>query len=633
MISQLTLGVIGHVDHGKTALVRELTGIETDLLKEEQERGLSIVLGFSYLEFSDVVVDLIDVPGHEDFIRAMISGATGMDGVLLVIASNEGVMPQTREHFDIAQLLGIDRGLVVLTKTDLVTDEELMLVEQEVSHFLEGSFLEQALVIKTSVAESEGLQELRTACRLLETSSCLPTESSEGWFLPIDRVFSMHGFGAVVTGTLRSGALEANESVEILPGGEIATIRGLQNHNKPVDIAMPGQRVAVNLRNVKYEGLRRGSVLSSSGFLKTTRRIDVDIQLLDHLKHDLKNGSLVRLMLGTTHVISKVKLLEQNTLPPGSSGLVQLICQSDVVTHRTERFVIRNISPVFTLGGGRILDLDPPRHRRFDSSVMSRLQSTVKGNISEIFSSTLTSAGVFGMNIETLRESLDIPPKDMEMLVQSADAVMVEELRIVDKTSYQVFKAEVLSTIDEFHVKNPRRQGVSIGGISSQLIKKTENSVLSQVVRELEEEEELCSNGAVFSRINFDVLDVLSETERLATNTLEEHFRSAGLASPSVDTVLQNRSSQDAYSFLIEIGALIRLKTYDRTSNFVLHRDVLGKVEKQLQKQFPYPVGFSVSEARDFLGTTRKYIIPLLEHLDATGVTARAGNIRRLREH
>jgi selenocysteine-specific elongation factor len=268
MISQLTLGVIGHVDHGKTALVRELTGIETDLLKEEQERGLSIVLGFSYLEFSDVVVDLIDVPGHEDFIRAMISGATGMDGVLLVIASNEGVMPQTREHFDIAQLLGIDRGLVVLTKTDLVTDEELMLVEQEVSHFLEGSFLEQALVIKTSVAESEGLQELRTACRLLETSSCLLTESSEGWFLPIDRVFSMHGFGAVVTGTLRSGALEANESVEILPGGEIATIRGLQNHNKPVDIAMPGQRVAVNLRNVKYEGLDAAVFCRHLVFLK-----------------------------------------------------------------------------------------------------------------------------------------------------------------------------------------------------------------------------------------------------------------------------------------------------------------------------------------------------------------------------
>jgi selenocysteine-specific elongation factor len=264
---------------------------------------------------------------------------------------------------------------------------------------------------------------------------------------------------------------------------------------------------------------------------------------------------------------------------------------------------------------------------------MSRLQSTVKGDISEIFSSTLTSAGMLGMDIGTLRESLDIHPKDMEMLVKSADAVRIEELRIVDKTSYQAFKAEVLSTIDEFHVKNPRRQGVSIGGISSRLINKTENSVLLQVVRELEEEAELCSNGAVFSRINFDVLDVLSETERFATNTLEEHFRSAGLASPSVDTVLQNRSSRDAYSFLIEIGALIRLKTYDRTSNFVLHRDVLGKLEKQLQEQFPYPVGFSVSEARDFLGTTRKYIIPLLEHLDGTGVTARAGNVRRLREN
>ena len=633
MISQLTLGVIGHVDHGKTALVRKLTGIETDRLKEEKERGLSIVLGFSYLEFPDVVVDLIDVPGHEDFIRAMISGATGMDGVLLVIASNEGVMPQTREHFDIAKLLGIDRGLVVLTKTDLVTDKELILVEREVSQFLEGSFLEQASVIKTSVDKSQGFNELRTACGSLKTSSCVPTESSDGSFLPIDRVFSMHGFGAVVTGTLRSGTLEVNQSVEVLPSGDTATIRGLQNHNRSVDMAMPGQRVAVNLRNVKHEELRRGNVLSSPGFLKVTKKIDVDIELLGHLKHDLKNGSLVRVMFGTSEVIAKVRLLEKNTLLSGSSGLAQLICNSDVVTHRTERFVIRNISPVFTLGGGQILDLNPPQHKRFDSSVMSRLQSTVKGDISEIFRSTLASAGVLGMDIETLRETLEIHPKDMEILVQSDDAVRVEELRIIDKTSYQELKTEVLSIIDKFHMENPRQQGLTIGGISSLLSNKTDNRILLQIIRELEEESELCSNGVFFSRINFDPLDVLSENERLVTTELEEYFMSAGLESPSVDTLLKNRSNRDAYKFLTQIGTLIRLKTYDRTSNFVLHRDVLDKVEEQLRDKFPYPVGFSVSEARDYLGTTRKYIIPLLEHLDATGVTARAGNVRRIREH
>ena len=359
MISQLTLGVIGHVDHGKTALVRALTGIETDRLKEEKERGLSIVLGFSYLQFPHSVIDLIDVPGHEDFIRAMISGATAIDGVLLVVASNEGIMPQTREHFDIAQLLGIDRGLIVLTKTDLVTEEELDAVEKEVGLFVSETFLESAPVIKTSAVKSKGIPELQRECELLEVKSSLPKMNTEGSFLPIDRVFSMQGFGLVATGTLRLGPLQNGTSVEILPNGGIATIRGLQNHNKYVDKVMPGQRVAVNLRNIKKDELKRGSVIGTPGFLKATKRLDVKVSLLNNLTDDLKNGELVRVLFGATDVVAKVRLIDKPSIEPGSSGLVQLRCQSDVVTHKTERFIIRSLSPIFTIGGGEILDLNP----------------------------------------------------------------------------------------------------------------------------------------------------------------------------------------------------------------------------------------------------------------------------------
>ncbi|MCZ6475239.1 MAG: selenocysteine-specific translation elongation factor, partial [Gammaproteobacteria bacterium] len=260
MTGQLTLGVIGHVDHGKTALVRALTGIETDRLREEQERGLSIVLGFSYLDSSSGVLDLIDVPGHEDFIRTMISGATGIDGVLVIIAANEGIMPQTREHFDIAQLLGIEQGLIVITKVDLVSTDELDAVKDSIRAYVKGSFLEGATMVETSALKRQGLDSLRSALKSM-SEAAVPRESGDQFFLPVDRVFAISGFGAVVTGTLRGGILRANEKLEILPWGGTASVRGLQVRNEATELAPPGQRVAVNLRGLKKGEVKRGDTL------------------------------------------------------------------------------------------------------------------------------------------------------------------------------------------------------------------------------------------------------------------------------------------------------------------------------------------------------------------------------------
>ena len=631
MTGHLTLGVIGHVDHGKTALVRELTGIETDRLKEEQERGLSIVLGFSYIESSNGILDLIDVPGHEDFIRTMISGATGIDGVLLVVAANEGVMPQTREHFDIAQLLGVDRGLVVLTKSDLVTAEELTLVEEEVRTFIMGSFLEKVPVVCTSTLQRKGLEELRTALDGMDERE-FTGSTSTGFFLPIDRIFAMQGFGAVVTGTLRSGVLSSGENVEILPRKEIATVRGLQNHNQAVETVFPGQRVAVNLRNIKREELRRGDVLASPGFLKITRRIDVELELLKHIRGDLKNGTAVRVLFGTTEVIAKIRLLDCTELNPGSTGLVQLRFSCDVTTHRSERFIIRNISPVFTLGGGRILDTNPPRHRRFDDSVTSRLLNTADGNASEVMRLSLDEAGMCGENIENLRERLGISSKDMEAIIEAASVVKVGEDRIISQSSYSKLTGGVLAATEQFHEENPRRQGLKITSIPNQLQANINEEALHQVVDELKVEGELWSDGSIVRRMDFDPLIRLPKVERRLAEELEETFRLGGLTPPSLDAVLRgDETKQGIYQLLREAGKLVRLRTYDRDSNFVLHQDVLSDIKQKLQKAFPYPREFSVSDLRDLLGTTRKYLIPLAEHLDATGVTVRMGNIRRLR--
>ena len=633
MTGHFTLGVIGHVDHGKTALVRALTGIETDRLKEEQERGLSIVLGFSYLESPDGAIDLIDVPGHEDFIRTMISGATGIDGVLLIVAANEGVMPQTREHFDIAQLLGVERGLIVLTKTDLLTREEVEFAEEEIREYVSGSFLDGAPVIRTSVLRGEGLDDLRAALGQLE-ARVPATETSEGFFLPVDRVFAMQGFGAVVTGTLRSGVLTTNENVEILPGGETATVRGLQNHNQAVEAAYPGQRVAVNLRNLKREEFASGDVLASPGFLKVTRRLDVELKLLGHLKDELKNGTAVRVLFGTTEVIAKLRLLDQVTLQPGSTGLVQLRCQRDVTTHRSERFIIRNISPVFTVGGGRILDADSPRHRRFDDSVTSRLRSIAEGNTTEMVRSSLAEAEMRGANTEDLRGRLGISVDGMKGAIADVGAVEVGAHRIVGRSVYSELKDEILALLERTHEENSREQGLPLGSILGQLDVDIDEGVLQQAVNELVAGGEVQNDASILSLKGFDALGSLPEAERRVAAELEQIFLSGGITPPPLDTALRRDGmKRDVYRLLSETGTLVRLKTYDRNSNFVFHRDVLRDIKERLQERFPYPSEFAVSEVRDLLEATRKYVVPLLEHLDATGVTIRTGNVRRLRDH
>ena len=628
---QLTLGVIGHVDHGKTALVRALTGIETDRLKEEQERGLSIVLGFSYLESSRRTIDLIDVPGHEDFVRTMISGATGIDGVLLIVAANEGVMPQTREHFDIAELLGVDRGLIVLTKTDLVSTEELALSEDDVRSFVAGSFLDGAPLVCVSALRGEGLVALKHALTGIPARERAASE--EGFYLQVDRVFGMRGFGAVVTGTLRAGTLEANHAVEILPGGETATIRGLQIHNQSVDMAYPGQRVAVNLRHQKREVLGRGAVLAPPGFLKPSRRIDVEMRLLERASEPLKNGASVRVLFGTSEAIAKVRLLDVRTLEPGANGLVQLRFRREVAGHPGERFIVRGLTPVVTTGGGRMLDIGAPRHRRFDAAVIRRLQSAAERDPAAMVRTSLADAGLKGADREALRLRLGLSPPEMDAAVQSSSAIEVREGRLLDATAHRRLVESVLAVVERYHQDHPRNQGLPMASIPSLLQADIDEAALQHAVDEVEARGELKNDASILSRADFDPLASLSAEERQLAAKAEEIFRSCGLMPPPPESVLRGeRLRAGVLRLLTDTGVLVRLKTYDRSRYLMMHREVLRDVRQRLRDRFPYPAEFTVADVRDLLGTTRKYIVPLMEHLDASGVTIRTGNIRRLRE-
>ncbi|MFL2546171.1 MAG: selenocysteine-specific translation elongation factor [Candidatus Rariloculaceae bacterium] len=631
MTGQLTLGVIGHVDHGKTALVRALTGIETDRLKEEQERGLSIVLGFSYLELAGGSLDLIDVPGHEDFIRTMISGATGIDGVLMIVAANEGIMPQTKEHFDIAGLLGVQRGVIVVTKADLATDGELELVEEMIREYVEGSFLEDAEIVATSALKGEGLENLRTTLAGLSEGAPPKTDGGQ-FFMPVDRAFAMSGFGAVVTGTLRGGRVRPNDNVEILPWGGTAGVRGLQVHGETTTEAQPGQRVAINLRGLKKGEIKRGDTIAAPGTLKTSRRIDTEVTLLGDQKQALKNGVAVRVLFGTTEVIAKTRLLDQKQIEPGATGLIQLRCQSDITTHRSERFILRSVSPVLTIGGGRILDVDPPRHRRFDDAVTGRLQSAAGDDADAMVASTLAAVGVEGVDIATLQEKLGLDETAMTEALAELGAVILGEQRAVARASHAALLDEISAAVEAFHGENPRQQGVASGTLKKQLKSPAHADVFQHAIDEAVDSGEIQDDNGILRSAGFDPYASLSDSERGLAEDIERIFRAGGLAPPLVDVVLRTSPGhRSLYKLLMEMGQIVQLRTYDRNSKMALHRDTLQDVELRLQEHFPYPKDFAVSDVRDLLGATRKYVVPLMEHLDATGITIRNGNLRRLR--
>lgn len=630
MSGQLTLGVIGHVDHGKTALVRTLTGIETDRLKEEQERGLSIVLGFSYLQGARGNIDLIDVPGHEDFVRTMISGATGIDGALLIVAANEGVMPQTREHLDIAQLLGVSRGVIVITKQDLVSPDELELATEDIQSVVAGTFLENAPVVCTSAETKYGLDELRATLDSLEPVD-RGTDVGQP-FLPVDRVFVMRGFGPVVTGTLRGATLEANRKVELLPEGLSATIRGLQVHNRPVQQAMPGQRVAVNLRNVKKEDMRRGDTLALQGVIEPTRRIDAELRLLASHKDPLRNGAAVRLLVGTTEVMAKIRLLDCRQLEPGGKALVQLRLGREIATHETERFIIRTYSPMLTIGGGRVLDAHPGRHRRFDAAVTGHLETAAHGSAAEKARLSLAEAGLTGVTVETLGESLGLNAEEINDAFAAVKPVTLGGEKFVDASAYARLMETMLAELGRYHEANPHDQGMATANVRNALPGELADDVFQHAIDELTQHGRIESHGGVLRLEGFNPLASLTHRQRRLAEDMEQVFLDSGIEAPALDHVVgRDKDRQELFKLLCGSRTLVVLRTQDRKGKFVLHTEAVQDVIAKIKLHYPYPTKFSISHLRTMLGGTRKYTVPLVEHLDATGVTIRMGDLRQLR--
>ncbi len=628
-MKQVVLGTAGHIDHGKTTLIKALTGIDTDRLKEEKERGITIELGFAHLDLpSGRRVGIVDVPGHERFVKHMVAGAAGIDLVALIVAADEGVMPQTREHLDICSLLGVKKGLVVITKVDLVDEELLELAVEDVREFLKGTFLEGAPIVKVSATTGHGLDELvEVIDRLVEEVEEKP---SDGLFrLPIDRVFTMKGFGTVVTGTLISGEVSVGDQIEILPSGLKGKVRGLQVHKEKVQRAVAGQRTAVNIAGVDKDRMERGDVLLHPGTVRVTDRLDVEIYHLPSAPRPLKNGVTLRFHIGTSLEMAKVILLGTNQLEPGERGYAQMRLERPVVALPYDRFVLRGSGAIQTWGGGVVLDVHPERHKRFRGEVIDRLSELRKGEPAFVISYHLEKRGSEGMPLRELPAETGLRKgtigKTIDTLSGRGEVLVVEDVAFLGRVASQL-KTEVLRAVQEFHRRNPLRPGVSREELRGRLPEGVNPRLFSHVLEELLQEGELEAERELIKIKGHKVGLDASEAKEV-----EEIYLQAGLTPPTFKELLERKPmdasrAREILALLAHEGRLVKVK-----EDLFFHREPLEELKGRLVSFLKEHGKISTQEFKALTGTSRKYTIPLAEYFDSIRLTLRVGEERILR--
>jgi selenocysteine-specific elongation factor len=616
-MKNIVIGTAGHIDHGKTALVRALTGIDTDRLKEEKQRGISIDLGFAHFELSESMrLGLVDVPGHERFIKNMLAGVSGIDLVLFVIASDESIKPQTREHFDICMLLGIRKGIVVLTKADLAQGDLLDLARIEVSEFVRGSFLEDAPVVAVSATTGAGLDELRA--QLAQLAATVPEKDASQYFrLPIDRAFAMRGFGAVVTGTLVSGAVRVKQEIELHPARKRVRVRGIQVHGADVREATAGQRTALNLAGVDASELARGMSLAEAGRFHTTQQIDCALDLLPSAK-PLKHRAPVHFHAGTAEVEAEVRRLQgTDPIAPGSREYVRLVLSEPLLILPGDRFIIRMFSPVITIGGGVVLDIAAPRRARSD-----RLRILETGSLSERIA-LLARESRYGIGITELVARTGALEADLQKAAAASQitAIQSPQFWILDP-AWVTTKLDALHDhLKLFHRQNPLQAGVSKEELRSKYLPGAPPWLIDAL---LARSKTLVLNGEAVRLSSHKV--ALKHDEEQATAKIENAFRAGGLATPAVHEVLA-KSGVDPTRARTLLQLMLRDKRLVRvTDELVFHASAMQALRALLAAK--KGVQFAVPDFKDWTGISRKYAIPLLEYLDRERITRREGDSR-----
>ena len=627
----LTVGVMGHVDHGKTWLVRALTGVDTDRLDEEKRRGISIVLGFARLALPAGVIDLVDMPGHERFVRTMVAGATGIGAALLVIAADEGIKPQTVEHLGIAGLLGIDHGVVALTKIDAVPALRRAQVTAAIRELLAPTPFAAAAIVPVSATTGVGLECLGTALEGLLRVSPEPVE--HGFFyLPIDRVFPVAGFGTVVTGTLRRGRIAVGDRATIVPLDVAARVRGLQSHGTPLQAAGPGRRVAVNLRGIEHHRLERGMALASPDLLAPSSRLDVALKALAGAPQALKQGARVRLLIGTGDVPARVRLLDRHVLERGDAGVAQLKLAAPQAVPCGEPFVLRSMSDARTLAGGRVLDPVPPRHRAGDVTVAAELDAVAAASLPTVLLIRLGSAGPRGCTLERLVQVTGFAASYLRTLLTSADVMTLADGTVVLNRVLEELEGKVTTAVEAFHRRHPAAPGMPREALEDDLAASAPGpTALEAILDRLASLGIVGCRRGVITRLGFDGRGALPVRAQKAAFHLESLFRKAGLEPPDEAVIVAgDRTRQALLDLLIRHGVLVRARDRVQGRSILFHNDAVAAAVQALRTRLPDPGAFLVRDAGAALGISRKYSIPLLEHLDRVGITLRSGDRRAM---
>ncbi len=616
------LGTAGHIDHGKSALVKALTGIDPDRLKEEKERGITIDLGFADLAYPDgLTVGIVDVPGHERLVRNMLAGAGGIDIVLLVIAADEGIMPQSKEHLAICNLLKIKSGLIVLTKIDLVEPDWVKLVSDEVRAFVKGTFLEGAEIIPVSSKTGEHIDLLKE--KIHEVALKVKPKLTRGLFrLPIDRVFTLKGFGTVVTGTAISGSINVDEPVEILPTNISSKVRGLHSHGKAIKTAYAGQRVAINLTGVEKESLKRGDVVVVPGRFSPTKTIDAKIELLKD-SPVLKNKSLVHFHSGTAEVIARAILYDRDELKPNEGCYCQLRLQEPAILMSGDRYIIRRFSPVETIGGGEILDMHPSRRKK--SEGLGDLEVFEKGTLDEKIATKIKKTGGHGIPVSVIEGwiNADIPAiKDAIRSLKDKEAIVQFEDVLLHGGAVNSIKEGINKILIQFHKQNPLKSGVPKEEVRAQL--KVEQKIFNPLITSMKDvvvDKDLLRSAGF--RVSLSEVDKGIETKII--NMLEK----GGLQPPLKEELLTAlkmppKQLDDILKLMTKEGKLVRIN-----ETMYVTKNVYDKIISLLKDFFGKKKEMTVAEFRDILNTSRKYALPFLEYLDTQRVTMRVGDVRK----
>lgn len=632
-MQNVIVGTAGHVDHGKTCLIKALSGIDTDRLKEEKKRGITIELGFANLIDTDGVhIGIIDVPGHEKFVKNMLAGIGGIDLVLLVIALDEGVMPQTVEHFEILKMLQIRQGIVILTKSDTVDSDWADMVEEDVRELIKGSFLEQAELIRVSSYTGENIDVLRQKIVTMAKQAGKRREEKELFRLPIDRVFTMEGFGTVVTGTLIEGMCEAGEEVMVYPQERLLKIRGVQSHGQKEEKACAGQRTAINLAGIKKEELSRGEVLAYPGSLVNSTMVDATLRLFDSTQRKLKNGDRVHLSYGSAQAIGKVILLDCDVVEAGQEALVQLRFDDPICVKRNDKFIIRFYSPVETFGGGTVLNPAADKHKRGQEDVIESLKLKKTGTDMEILEQMVNEESRRFPEAEDLAAWMDLTVSEAEQMLDTLrnkkKILHLNDGSFVGKAYWEKVSELANQVLAHFHRENPIVEGMDREELKSRLAERMHlksGKKAEALIAELEKRKVITIQGSVVSVAGFTV-SYSDEASQMMTD-MENIYKKAGIEVPSTDELVgaykDRKQARQVLSELTKKGILVKAGT-----GVLMHKEHWDRALNILREHLAANPQITLGEFRDLLGTSRKYAVMLLETYDQMKITKKTGDVR-----